>query len=119
MKEIFETKRKLVKIREEMGKPIEDLEFLSMPNYNYGELVDEECDEKISQFVKKGLLILNGYQYLINSYLANSILEKQDDNTLDKMIFITEHLADFNVEKIINYLGIENTFSIQNRSLKQ
>lgn len=119
MKEIFETKRKLVKIREEMGKPIEDLEFLSMPNYNYGELVDEECDEKISQFVKKGLLILNGYQYLINSYLANSILEKQDNNTLDKMIFITEHLADFNVEKIINYLGIENTFSIQNRSLKQ
>lgn len=119
MEIIYETRRNLAKIWEEAGVPVEDLEFLAMPNYNYGELVDKECDENISRFIKSGLLVLNGYQYLTDSYLASSILEKQDgDNTLDKMIFVTEHLADFNIEKIINYFGIDNTFAPKPRSLK-
>ena len=62
---------------------------------------------------------MNGYQYLTDSYLANSILEKEeDDNNLNKMIFITEHLEDFNIEKIIHYFGIDNTFSSKPKILK-
>ena len=119
MEIIYETKKNLATICEEAGEPLEDSEFLIMPNYNYEELVNKECDENITKFIKNGLLVLNGYQYLTDSYLANSILEKQnDDNTLDKMIFVTEHLEDFNIEKIIHYFGIDNTFAPKSRILK-
>lgn len=119
MEIIHETRKKLIKICEEAGAPIEDLEFLDISNYNYEELVNKECDENIIKFIKNGVLVLNGYQYLTDSYLANSILEKQDgDNTLDKMIFITEHLEDFNIEKIINYFEIDNIFSSKPKILK-
>lgn len=120
MEEIFEVKKNLAKICEDAGCPIEDSDFLTMPSYNFEESVDKECDEKISRFIKSGLLVLNGYQYLTDSYLADSVLENQDDETiLDKMVFITEHLADFNIEKVMNYLGIDNTFEPRFRSVKQ
>ena len=111
---IFEVKKNLAKICEEAGESVDDLDI---PNYNYGELIDKKCDENISSFINSGPLILNGYQYLIDSYLADSVLEKYDNNTLDKMIFITEHLAEFNIEKIINYFEIDNAFTP--RSLKK
>ena len=116
---IYETRRNLAKVCEEAGEPLGDLDFLTMPDYDWGELVDKECDENISKFIRNGLLVLNGYQYLTDSYLANSILEKQDgDNTLDKMIFVTEHLEDFNIQKIINCFEIDNTFAPKSRILK-
>lgn len=119
MEIIYETRRNLAKICEEAGEPIEDLDFLTMPNYNLEEAANKDCDEAISRFIKSGLLVLNGYQYLTDSYLADSVLEKQDDDTiLDKMIFVTEHLADFNIEKIINYLGIDNAFAPRSRNTK-
>ena len=63
------------------------------------------------QFIKKGVLVLDGYQYLTDSYLADSVLEKEDDDTiLDKMVFITENLSNFNIKTISKYLGIEDTF---------
>ena len=119
MEIIQETRKKLAKFCKEAGEPIELLEFLDMPNYNYEELVNKACDANITRFIKNGLLILNGYQYLTDSYLANSILEKEeDDNNLNKMIFITEHLEDFNIEKTIHYFGIDNTFSSKSKILK-
>ena len=90
-----------------------------MQNYTYEELVNKECDENIARFIKKGILVLDGYQYLTDSYLVSSILKQSDsDNMLDKMIFVTEHLGEFNVEKIIHYFGIDNTFAPKSKILK-
>lgn len=111
----FETIKKLVGIAEDAGESIENLDFLTMPNYNFEEIANEECDENISLFIKSGFLVLNGYQYLVDSLLVDSMLEKENnDTTLDKMRFVTEHLVDFNVEKIINYLEISNAFDSRN-----
>lgn len=119
MEIISKTIKNLVKICEEVGEPIEEPDFLTMPNYNFEEAANEDCDEAISRFIKNGLLVLNGYQYLTDSYLADSILEKQDDDTImDKMVFVTEHLADFNIEKIISYLEIDDVFSQKSRNMK-
>ena len=73
----------------------------------------DECDYYIMEFIKNGLLVLNGYQYLTDSYLADSVLEKEDDDDtiFDKMVFITENLSDFNIETISKYLGIEDAFT--------
>ena len=49
---------------------------------------------------------------MTDSYLADSVLEKEDDDTIkDKMIYITENLSNFNIETISKYLGIGDTFT--------
>ena len=101
----------LINISLEEGNPIDDLQSLIIKDCDYGKKVDNECDYYIMQFIKKGVLVLDGYQYLTDSYLADSVLEKEDDDTiLDKMVFITENLSNFNIKTISKYLGIEDTF---------
>ena len=101
----------LINISLEEGNPIDDLQSLIIKDCDYGKKVDNECDYYIMQFIKKGVLVLDGYQYLTDSYLADSVLEKEDDDTiLDKMVFITENLSNFNIKTITKYLGIEDTF---------
>ena len=101
----------LINIFLEEGNPIDDLQSLIIKDCDYGKKVDNECDYYTIEFIKNGLLVLNGYQYLTDSYLADSVLEKEyDDTILDKMVFITEILSNFNIKTISKYLGIEDTF---------
>ena len=102
----------LINIFLEAGNPIDELQSLIIKDCDFGKKVDNECDYYTKEFIKNGLLVLDGYQYLTDSYLADSVLEKEDDDTiLDKMVFITENLSDFNIETISKYLGIEDAFT--------
>lgn len=102
----------LINIFLEAGKPIDELQSLIIKDCDYGKKVDNECDYYIIEFIKNGLLVLDGYQYLTDSYLADSVLEKEDDDTIkDKMIYITENLSNFNIETISKYLGVEDNFT--------
>lgn len=103
----------LINIFLEAGNPTDELQSLIIKDCDFGKKVDDECDYYIMEFIKNGLLVLDGYQYLTDSYLADSVLEKEDDdNTIfDKMVFITENLSDFNIETISKYLGIEDAFT--------
>lgn len=103
----------LINIFLEAGKPIDELQSLIIKDCDFGKKVDDECDYYTIEFIKNGLLVLNGYQYLTDSYLADSVLEKEDDDDtiFDKMVFITENLSDFNIETISKYLGIEDAFT--------
>lgn len=99
-----------VKTTYESRAKIDTSNSFAIPNYNFGEMVDKECDKKVMDFVKKGLFVLDGYQYLTGSYLADSLLEKPNsDDTLDKMVYVTEHLNEYNIDKIINYFGLDET----------
>ena len=103
----------LINIFLEAGKPIDELQSLIIKDCDFGKKIDDECDYYTIEFIKNGLLVLNGYQYLTDSYLADSVLEKEedDDTIFDKMVFITENLSDFNIETISKYLGIEDAFT--------
>ena len=103
----------LINIFLEAGNPTDELQSLIIKDCDFGKKVDDECDYYIMEFIKNGLLVLNGYQYLTDSYLADSVLEKEDDDDtiFDKMVFITENLSDFNIETISKYLGIEDAFT--------
>lgn len=102
----------LINIFLEAGKPIDELQSLIIKDCDYGKKVDNACDYYTIEFIKNGLLVLYGYQYLTDSYLADSVLEKEDDDTIkDKMIYITENLSNFNIETISKYLGIGDTFT--------
>ena len=94
----------------ENGKPLTELDFPVVQKETYEETVAKNCDTYISGIVQYGLLVINGYQYLIDSYLADSLLEKEDSNIPEKMIFITENLINFNIENATKYLGIEKAF---------
>ena len=103
----------LINIFLEAGNPTDELQSLIIKDCDFGKKVDDECDYYIMEFIKNGLLVLDGYQYLTDSYLADSVLEKEDDDDtiFDKMVFITENLSDFNIETISKYLGIEDAFT--------
>ena len=103
----------LINIFLEAGNPTDELQSLIIKDCDFGKKVDDECDYYIMEFIKNGLLVLDGYQYLTDSYLADSVLEKEedDDTIFDKMVFITENLSDFNIETISKYLGIEDAFT--------
>ena len=72
--------------------------------------VEEDCDLMIDAFIKEGLLIINGYQYLLDSYLAEQVLNKRNtDNTvMEKMIYVTNNLKTTSVKDILTIFGIEN-----------
>lgn len=103
----------LINIFLEAGNPTDELQSLIIKDCDFGKKVDDECDYYIMELIKNGLLVLDGYQYLTDSYLADSVLEKEDDDDtiFDKMVFITENLSDFNIETISKYLGIEDAFT--------
>lgn len=53
---------------------------MEMPKIDIGKEVDNECDKLIHQFLQDGLLIINGYQYLLDTYLSEKIIENKKGN---------------------------------------
>ena len=100
----------LHQLLKEKGTDEETLAALKPQIPNYEKDVKEMCDASILEFVQKGLLILNGYQYLTDSQLADAALEKTDESIGTSMIYITEHLGEFTIEKVIGTLGLESFF---------
>lgn len=71
------------------------------------EIAYEEIDAKIDEFVKSGLLILNGYQYLVGSLLSFSILDTTNRKFgNENMINIANQLDNYPISSIIQLFGI-------------
>lgn len=109
LKAIQQAKENIVNIIKEDNKEV-DLSFLEMPQIDIGKEVDNECDKLIQQFLQDGLLIINGYQYLLDTYLAEKIMEKavEDASIVTKMVEITDNLNEINLKDVIEQFSIEN-----------
>lgn len=71
------------------------------------EITYQDIDEKINEFIKSGMLILNGYQYLVGSLLSSYILEKNNKKSANNdMVFVTEHLQDYSITSIMQLFSI-------------
>lgn len=71
------------------------------------EITYQDIDEKINEFIKSGVLILNGYQYLVGSLLSSYILEKNNKKSANNdMVFVTEHLQDYSITSIMQLFSI-------------
>ena len=101
-----EFKINMSKILKDDGKDIPDF-LLDFLNYDSGKIVDNDCDRNIDEFIKYGLLILNGLQYVVGSILVYDILELSDDNINEKMIHVTNNLCDYTLSSVIDYFGIK------------
>ena len=105
-----EVKKNFLEKLIDSGEKVEDLDFLGEVKRDIETMVDEDCDSMTVAFVKDGLLVINGYQYLIATYLANNVLEKlnNDDTIISKMVDVTNNLGNVSIKNIIELFNIEN-----------
>lgn len=116
---ITKCQRELLKILETENIKIEELELLKTNDNDIEKAVDEECDYKILTFAKKGLEVINGYQYLIGSYIVDKLMENIDEEVLSNMEYITNNLSQFNINGILKTLNIEGIFSSEETEIKK
>lgn len=100
----------LNQILKDAGADSKTLEALEPKVIDYEEAAKEMCDFDISMFIQKGLLVLNGYQYLTDNQLAEAVIDKGNEETTDKMIYVTENLGEFDIDKIISYFELESIY---------
>lgn len=117
--ETKEATRDLIDVFKEAGIDSTELENLVAQKINYEEEVKNECDAMILEFARDGALILNGYQYLTDSWLAEKLIEKSDSKTPEKMIYVTNHLADFTIDTAIKYLDIQEALQKPNQNIQK
>lgn len=117
--EVKKETRTLIGDFKEAGIDTTELEYLVAQQINYEEEVKNDCDARILEFTRDGLLILNGYQYLTDSCLAEKLIEKSDSETPEKMIYVTEHLADFTIDTVTQYLDITDALQKPNQNIQK
>lgn len=106
---IQEIKEKIAKIVEEDGGQL-DTDFLELPKIDISREVDKECDFLIDDFIQNGSLVINGYQYLLDTYLAEEVLKKSnnDNSIISRMINVTDNLGNMNLKDILIEFDIQN-----------
>lgn len=110
-KAIQEAKEKIAKIIEEDGQEV-DLSFLAPPTIDINKETDKECDDLIDCFIKNGLLVINGYQYLLDTYLVQQVLKtlEKDSTVIGKMVNITNNLGNIRLVDVLNIFEMNNLF---------
>ena len=110
---IHEFKTNFIKMCEENKIPIPDQFFLEDKELDIPKLVDEETDDLIKDFIQNGILILDGYQYLLDTFLAEEILKRRENDTdiISKMFKITNELKNISLKDIITIFSMEDLFN--------
>ena len=80
---------------------------------------DYNCDFMIASCIIEGATVINGYQYLLDSYLVEQVLNKRssDSTILEKMINVTNNLRNTSVKDIVTLFG--NDTASQGESAKE
>lgn len=112
---IQETKEKLAKMLEENGETV-DSDILKQPNIDIPTEVDKDCDILIESFIQNGLLVLlviDGYQYLLDTFLADEVLKQTttDPTVISKMIKTTEELGNMNLQSVLDLFNMQDVLS--------
>lgn len=105
---IQETREKLAKLMEKNGEQV-DISFLEPSKIDVPKEIDKECDSLIDSFIQNGLLVINGYQYLLGTYLAEEVLKKLSDDTsiIPRMINVTNSLVSMSLKDILIEFNIQ------------
>ena len=112
---IQETKEKLAKMLEENDETV-DSDILKQPNIDIPTEVDKDCDILIESFIQNGLLVLlviDGYQYLLDTFLADEVLKQTttDPTVISKMIKTTEELGNMNLQSVLDLFNMQDVLS--------
>jgi len=116
---IQEAKENAFRELEENGMTMtqDDLDFLKPYDVDVDNGVDDECDILIESFINNGILIIDGYQYLLDTFLVDELLKRLtiDPSIISKMVEITDKLGIYSLNDILIYFEMpyifENTSS--------
>ena len=116
-KEILKSmpQEQLAKMLEENGETV-DSDILKQPNIDIPTEVDKDCDILIESFIQNGLLVLlviDGYQYLLDTFLADEVLKQTttDPTVISKMIKTTEELGNMNLQSVLDLFNMQDVLS--------
>ena len=78
--------------------------FKEQQDIDYGKQTDRYCDKQIVKFIIILSTLSMGYQYLIDTKVAEKI---RDSEKSDKMIDITENTYKYNLLEFMDYFNID------------
>ena len=72
----------------------------------------------IDGFIQNGLLVINGYQYLLDTYLVEKVLKKLNDDTsiMPRTINVTDNLGNLNLKDILIEFNIQDIMNENQKS---
>lgn len=97
---------KLSKITEINGEKVPTF-FANPQNIDYGKEADNYCDKQTVKFIAKASTLSMGYQYLIDTMVAEKIRDSEKSDKKEKMIDITENTYKYNLLEVMNYFNID------------
>ena len=111
---INQSRIKMAKLLQEAGVQEIPQHYLQLEERDPVEITYAEIDDKIEEFVKSGLLILSGYQYLVGSLLSSYLLETKIIKLCnEKMIDITNNLDKYTIKSIRDLF--DNDITLQDK----
>ena len=93
-----------------------DINTVSMLNeiidFDISKQVDRQCDSLIYSFIQEGLFVINGYQYILATFITDELLKKYscDLDIISKMFDTTSNLNNINLKDILTIFEIEDLF---------
>ena len=105
---IQQTREKIAELARENVQEIGD-DFLEPIKIDIPKEIDKECDSLIDSFVQNGLSVIDGYQYLLGTYLAEDVLKKLADDTsvMARMINVTSNLGNMDLKDVLTEFNIQ------------
>lgn len=108
------------KILLEMGVELKNLPNINFSNQEIEKMTCNDCDKLTLAFLGEGISLLNGYQYLVDTFVATKILEKVDEDptVVAEMFRITEELSKTHLNDILERFKIKDVFAKEGTKFK-
>ena len=81
---------------------------INLPDVSIEEFVDQKYDKLTKDIIGNDILILDGFQYIIATYLSRILLKNIDRDIIDKMIMVTNELSSLDLENVLKLLDLED-----------
>ena len=105
---IQETKENIAKVIAAEGISV-DPSFLEPPKIDIPKAIDKDCDFLIDSLIKNDSFLIDGYQYLLGTYLAEEVLKSSNDDVsiIPRMINVTNNLCNMNLKDVLREFNIQ------------
>lgn len=107
-----------LKSEEEREKYLRKLGYVFKSEEDYQNLVNEKILFNILFVLKDVSKAFRGYVYVIDSYMADKLLDKNETEFLDKMVNITDSLYQYDAFTLLHDLGLEDIFQEKRKDVK-
>ena len=75
--------------------------------------IQKVINKEMPEASKEVLLVIDGYQYLLDTFLADEVLKQTttDPTVISKMIKTTEELGNMNLQSVLDLFNMQDVLS--------